>query len=305
MRVLIAVDGSAGGFEAVRQAGQLLSPSADTLAFYYSPPGIKLDSGAADPRVMQRTRKYLADAVFEESRSHLPEPLRAQAETIVGEQAARHGVTVAATQWKADVIVMGARGLGLLQAVTLGSVSRSVVNSATIPVYVARPRADRKPGPLRVLVACDLTQPGEHIARLLQKFTWPTGTVGRAIAVVPSLFAGEIPRWLQERTRGPEAEAMAQAWMAEHAADVEAERIALSGCCAKYPLPFQQAAPIVVEGYPADQILATIEGEDIDLVVLGARAIGPLSRLLLGSTSEAVLSHASCSVLVVREPETP
>ena len=37
-----------------------------------------------------------------------------------------------------------------------------------------------------------------------------------------------------------------------------------------------------------------------DLVVLGARGLGGIRRLLLGSVSEAVLTHATCSVLIVR-----
>ena len=39
---------------------------------------------------------------------------------------------------------------------------------------------------------------------------------------------------------------------------------------------------------------------DVDLVVVGARGRSAVRRLLLGSTSDFVATHAPCSVLVVR-----
>ena len=38
----------------------------------------------------------------------------------------------------------------------------------------------------------------------------------------------------------------------------------------------------------------------VDLIVLGTRGLSGFRKLLLGSVSNGVLSHASCSVLVVR-----
>ena len=59
---------------------------------------------------------------------------------------------------------------------------------------------------------------------------------------------------------------------------------------------------IVAEGSPAGEILRIIEEQQIDLAVLGTRGRTAIKRFLLGSVSEHVLTHASCSVLVVKEP---
>lgn len=56
----------------------------------------------------------------------------------------------------------------------------------------------------------------------------------------------------------------------------------------------------VLEGAPAEAILAVAETRQIDLIVMGTRGRGKLAGLLLGSQSQKVVSHASCPVLLVR-----
>jgi|WetSurMetagenome_2_1015567.scaffolds.fasta_scaffold1292077_1 nucleotide-binding universal stress UspA family protein len=55
-----------------------------------------------------------------------------------------------------------------------------------------------------------------------------------------------------------------------------------------------------LEGNISDQIVkATVDG-CFDLIVIGARGLGNLSGLVLGSVSQSVLKHAPCPVLVTR-----
>jgi nucleotide-binding universal stress UspA family protein len=54
----------------------------------------------------------------------------------------------------------------------------------------------------------------------------------------------------------------------------------------------------VIEGHPAQQLVAAAEGAD--LVVVGSRGHGGFAGMLLGSVSQHVSAHASCPVLVVR-----
>jgi nucleotide-binding universal stress UspA family protein len=54
----------------------------------------------------------------------------------------------------------------------------------------------------------------------------------------------------------------------------------------------------VVEGHPAQQLVAAAEGAD--LLVVGSRGHGAFVGMLLGSVSQHVTAHASCPVLVVR-----
>lgn len=55
-------------------------------------------------------------------------------------------------------------------------------------------------------------------------------------------------------------------------------------------------------GSPADVILDTARSASADLVVVGARGRGRVAELVLGSVSHRVLTHATCSTLVVKRP---
>lgn len=66
-----------------------------------------------------------------------------------------------------------------------------------------------------------------------------------------------------------------------------------------------QAAPdikighTVAEGSPIDMLLEM--SKSVTMIVMGSRGLGGLSGMVMGSVSAAVVSHASCPVVVVRE----
>jgi nucleotide-binding universal stress UspA family protein len=56
----------------------------------------------------------------------------------------------------------------------------------------------------------------------------------------------------------------------------------------------------ILEGDPASAILEVAKIRNSDVIVMGSRGLGRLAGLLLGSTSQKVVSHAPCPVLIVR-----
>ena len=54
-----------------------------------------------------------------------------------------------------------------------------------------------------------------------------------------------------------------------------------------------------VNGYPGEEL--TKASDDADLVVVGARGMSAIARLLLGSVSSEVLHHARCPVALIRD----
>jgi nucleotide-binding universal stress UspA family protein len=56
----------------------------------------------------------------------------------------------------------------------------------------------------------------------------------------------------------------------------------------------------LIEGSPAEAIINVAAVRKSDVIVMGSRGMGTLAGLLLGSTSQKVVSHAPCPVLIVR-----
>jgi nucleotide-binding universal stress UspA family protein len=60
------------------------------------------------------------------------------------------------------------------------------------------------------------------------------------------------------------------------------------------------AEPICKSGDPAEEIMKVASKKKADLIVMGAKGLGTIDRVLLGSVSMQVLQYANCPVLVVR-----
>jgi nucleotide-binding universal stress UspA family protein len=300
MKVLIAVDGSAGSFEAVDQMARVLSAERDDVALYCSPPAVRVPHRQQEPKILASAQQGLADAIFDEARKRLPEGLQSRVHAITGTHDARHGVPLEAEAWGAELIAMGARGLSTLERLLLGSVSHAVVHHSTIPVWVARARPPQAHGrAMNVLLACERPPQGEPAAALLARLSWPSGSKFYVHSVVQSIFAGRVPDWLEQQARAPDVEAMVQAWVKEHEEELRARRATMEEFVRALAPPLNAGQVLVTEGEPAREILAAVEKENIDLVVVGSQHKRTVASIILGSTSEAVLNHAPCSVLVV------
>ena len=80
----------------------------------------------------------------------------------------------------------------------------------------------------------------------------------------------------------------------QHEESMKAMRAVLDETVAR--LEGDVAADVVADN--AVSALSDLSGR-VDLLVLGSRNWGPLKRLMVGSTSHAVVAHARCAVLVL------
>jgi nucleotide-binding universal stress UspA family protein len=64
--------------------------------------------------------------------------------------------------------------------------------------------------------------------------------------------------------------------------------------------PPQKLKKIILVGHPDDQLIKVIDGEKVDLVVMGARSHGERPHVLVGSVANKVFHHSPVPVLFYR-----
>lgn len=214
------------------------------------------------------------------------------AEVVIVDQPPVDAILAQARRRRAGVVVLGSRGHGLLSRVVLGSVSRGVVRRADCPVLVVKRRLDEV---RRVLVGLDGSPNARRAVDFVARLEVPPGgqvTVLRVVEPmrVPSL--GLAPASVRGAVSAQAAELTAQ-WVraAEREVGEAAARLERRGW---------KAEPVVRLGVPLPELLRAVAAARADLLVLGARGVGGVARLLLGSVAEGALGRARVSVLVVK-----
>jgi nucleotide-binding universal stress UspA family protein len=204
----------------------------------------------------------------------------------------REEIIAAARTWGADLIVMGARGLGALKRFLLGSVSLAVAARAPCPVLVCRgtPREVRG-----IVVGMDGSSDAHRALDWLAALPLPSSMRIRLLAVMER-------QWYPSSVLPPINEILSAA-----VGSIEREqRRKWKAVCRTAAKTIQERLTgveiAVVSGRPAEVIVEDAEQHAADLIVVGARGLGVVTRWLLGSVSETVLRHASCPVLIVRPP---
>jgi nucleotide-binding universal stress UspA family protein len=281
MRVVFATDGSDGAAAAATWLAAFPLP-AEARALVLAAP--ELPPSALDvPNVRDFKRALLDEArtvVGSAAATLRPRFRTLETRVIAGDP--REVIVRTAEDWDADLVVVGARGLGAIATALLGSVSLAVARHAPCAVLVVRPTAR----PLQTIaLAFDGSPQAHRAARFLAALPLPTEIAVRMVGVV-------------EPFRVPAAAPGSGAVLAAAAAKATAERRAQLEAAMDIATGHERltATRELLVGTPA----ATLAVLRADLIVVGARGLGALKRLLLGSVSEHVLRHAQCPVLIVR-----
>jgi nucleotide-binding universal stress UspA family protein len=278
VRLLVAHDGRDGGRDALELARVLAASDPEAHALVVT----VLYSGPLPMEYALITEEEAADAdpILSEAREALAD-LDVETRAYSGGSPAAILTTIAERE-DVDMIVVGSPHRGAIGRVILGSVGRSLLNGASVDVAVAPAGYAREPHDrLREIVVGYDGAPESKLAleraealargsnaeiRLVTVVSPPVA----APVMVPGAYAPEFPS--------------------------EPDRVIDEGI---HSIDSALAAEAVRrDGDPATKLLEVC-GEGVDLLVVGSRGYGPVTRVLLGSVSREVIHRAPCPVVTV------
>lgn len=294
MKALIAIDGSPESAAAVETAAHLTWPDdarIDVLTVVPAHVVYAIDpwpgmAPAEDDDLRDRFESDGRRLVLTAVRRLLDAGVPARPRIRMGRAATE--IEAAAEEIDADLLILGARGHGMLERAVLGSVSGEVVDRVHRPVLVAR-----RETAARVLIGTDGSVEAIGALSLVARsglFARAAIEVVHATDVHPTAWLGLVPG---DAVFATEAYGRVMDETRHHAVEVVDAAVDLLRAHGQDP------TSAVLEGPAAHAIVEEAKRWDADVVVVGARGRGTVERLLLGSTARSLLHHAPASVLIV------
>lgn len=198
-----------------------------------------------------------------------------------------------ADEWQPELLVVGSHGRTALGRFFFGSVSQKVLHEARCSVRVARGTTKNVDEPVHLVVGVD-GSPGAAAAvnAITTHRHWPKGSEVRVVAALglfpPSTFfslasehiPAEVGEWIETENQ-----------RIQEAAELALQRLQGVGLKAEKVIRFEDPKLLLCE---------EAERWGADCIFVGAKGLGRLERLLIGSVSSAVAARAHCSVEVIR-----
>jgi nucleotide-binding universal stress UspA family protein len=281
--IVVGVDGSASALAAARWAAhEARRRHLDVRVVHaWGMTGVYYGAGIGMPSAVYEQLEQVATRVLTDA----VEAVRQAAPgiAVVGEMPPEPAIpTLVGRSRTARMVVVGSKGRGGFAGMLAGSTAVGVTSHARCPVAVIR--GEEHDGP--VVVGVDCSRAGEpaiglafeeasgHGAPLVAIHAWTDCEYDSAYGTAryfaeADTFSGEEERLLAASLAG---------WQEKYP-DVQVERV-------------------IAKDRPRHQLLQW--SDQARLIVVGSRGRGGFRGLLLGSTSQALIHHSNCPVLVVR-----
>lgn len=290
-RILVAIDLSPSSAQALHEAQFIAKTTDKVLGMVHVLPNL-MDLTTLGPNGYVGTLPAMEDfAAHARERIHAWAQVAEQdpsVELFVEQGASATRIVERAESWGAELIVVGSQGHSGLAGLVLGSVAKRVVHHAHCPVLVSRGSQGRE----LVVAATDLSDPSlPAIARGAFEASWRGAEllVVHVVDASMAVYAASAGGLFGLTVPLPPAEL--------HNDVMAALTKTLAESMARCEAPGEAR---VLYGNPADAIIQCAKERGARLIVVGTHGRSGLARIALGSTADAVVTHAHCSVLVVR-----
>jgi nucleotide-binding universal stress UspA family protein len=227
---------------------------------------------------LARSAKSVINSIFPEWHVHAESSIGSPANILIWK----------AEEWNSELIIVGSHGRAALGRFFFGSVSQRVLHAANCSVRIARGKEDRPDVPVRLIVGVDGSKNAELAVKAVMNRHWPKGSEARVVGAI-GIFPPVATEYMALE---------AGKWIAAENARVKEVVEAAAGKLRGIGLG---VSSLVKEGDPKYLLCDEAEAIDADCIFVGARGMGRIERMLLGSVSSAVASRAHCSVEVIRD----
>ncbi len=305
MKIMVAYDGSEGANAAIadlRLAGLPENTDAIVMTVADVWPGLLNPPSPDDPNreLFKRAHERAAEAMLHarEVSLHGADFIRSlfpawqvRAEAVA--DSPYWAFVTKADELRADLIVVGSRGLTAARRFALGSVSQNVLHYARCAVRVARhSRGTREDGPAKVLLGFDGSVGAADAVASIRHRKWPDGSQVRIVAALDDrtcffmLADADVSSTLPRVT--PDDNERTYMSRTIDAIGSQLQRDGL------------MVTTIVKKGDPKRALIGEARKWGADCIFVGARGLSRIERILIGSVSASVAARAHCSVEVVR-----
>ena len=297
MKILIAYDGSSHADAAVADLARAGMPTTGearvlTVADVLMPPSfpVRLVAGELEPPSLREAPRHASRALrsAQETARKGAERLKVLlpgwlVEATALADSAAWGVVRESDTWQPDLVVVGSHGRGAVARLVMGSVSHKVLTEGRCNVRIARPRKGDAAGAPRLVVGVDGSDGSLAALEVVARRRWAHGTEVLLLCVFEPRMAVAPPNALADQL------AEKRTVLGETAARLRASDPELS------------VATLLREGEATPLILEQAKEWNADCIFLGARGLGAMDRMLLGSVSTAVAMRAPCSVELIHD----
>ena len=234
-----------------------------------------------------------ADAVIPELTAFVAEAatMVSATQTIVRSGSPAVEILHYAAEAEADLLVLGTHGRTGFERFMVGSVTEKVLRKAPCPVLSVPPRCEGQPErPVfgRILCGADFSEASDHAAEYALSLAQEAN--GRLTLL-------HVVDWMPDKNfaKYPQFDPAAYRQVITREA-----RRQLEGLVPKEARDWCEPDLRISCGKPYREILRVAAEDQADLIVLGVHGLGPIDRMLFGSTTEHVVRQAPCPVLTIR-----
>lgn len=283
-RVLVATDGSAGADRAVAAAVEMPWPDGSEVRVVSA---VEATGWMPETSATLRAR---AEAAVATARAKLEKiGRRASSGVLLGSPS--RVILDTASDWHADVVVVGSRGLGAVRGLLIGSVSSAVARAATCSVLVVKGNLGK---PLNAVMAVDGSGDARRAAERLASLRAPGNavTVVRVIEPMRVATLGVLPKGIAGAIRAEVGRATA-----EMKAGAQRDTRAVAAIFRQAGWKTREA---VRAGAPSVEIIALARRSGAQLAGVGPRGVTRIEQILLGSVTDRLLFASGISVFIGR-----